>query len=337
MHPADDHNTLRRPDDPSPEEPARHESPSLRGQHAHADFRGGDLNDVAASVRRLEARLVEAGKANTLSRWLLTAGSLALTGLMVTFGLSLWKGLEQRITEEKLQAALMAKVDRTWPRVSQKLTEQVMAVVPEYGTLAVERGEKVWPELSTRLATEAADFADGLEKDVRDRSEQAVKRVSSKLAADLKTDFPKLDEQRIDALAAKLQEGLIGEGGVLAEELQAILGREQERITAMFAKLPVEKLATLPEERLQRDFIHHVLMLVDAMVVDEPGSQTPRAPLPPESAAGREADSTADRTAALITSVPPATPENADIPRPAESSASDATPEGGAASGGASE
>jgi len=334
MQPADDHHAEKRSADPRQDEPTTHDSPSRPGDHVPAAFQGSDFDDLAAAVRRLETRLVEAGRANVLSRWLLTAGSVALLGMMATFGLSLWKGLQQRITEEKLQAALMARVDRSWPRVSQKLTEQVMEVVPEFGTLAVERGEKVWPELSTKLATEAAGFADGLEKDVRDHSEQALARVSSKLAADLQKDFPKLDEKRIDALAAKLQEGMIGEGGVLAEELQIILSREQERITAMFAKLPVETTAALPEERLQKDFIHHVLMLVDAMVLDEPESQTP----PASSAAvvhGTEASRVGE--GAAIGAVESSIPDRAEASGAAESPASNAAPDGNGASDAVSE
>jgi len=334
MQPADDHHAEKRSADPRQDEPTTHESPSRPGNHAPAGFQGSDFDDLAAAVRRLETRLVEAGRANVLSRWLLTAGSVALLGMMATFGLSLWKGLQQRITEEKLQSALMARVDRSWPRVSQKLTEQVMEVVPEFGTLAAERGEKVWPELSTKLATEAAGFAEGLEKDVRDRSDQALARVSSKLAADLQKDFPKLDEKRIDALAAKLQEGMIGEGGVLAEELQNILSREQERITAMFAKLPVETTAALPEERLQKDFIHHVLMLVDAMVLDEPGAQTP----PAISAAvvhGTEASPVGEGVA--IGAVESSIPDRAEASGEAESPASNAAPDGHGASDAVSE
>jgi len=321
MQPADDHSVAaRRSNDPGAADSERPLPNAGQEGLGPRENRSRHLAEVAEVIRRLEGRLGDAGRANTLSRWLLTAGSVALLGLMATFGLSLWKGLQQRITEEKLQAALMAKVDSIWPRLSEKLTAQVMEVVPEYGTLAVQRGEKVWPELSTKLAAEAGDFADALERDVRTRSEQAVKRVSTKLAADLKTDFPSLDEKRIDALAAKIQTGMIGEGGVLAEELQVLLGREQERITAMFAKLPVEKTAALPEERLQKDFIHHVLMLVDTMVLEEPGAATTTALRPSTPVTSHDAPPTveveagatrADEPAPSDSAVPPTLPSGA--------------------------
>ena len=100
-------------------------------------------------------------------------------------------------------------------------------------------------------------------------------RVAGKLTADLKRDFPKLTEARVDTLSKQLREGMIGEGSVVADELRATIAKEQAKIGGMLEKLPVAQTATQTEESLQKQFIHHVLLMVDAIVADMPAGGVP--------------------------------------------------------------
>jgi hypothetical protein len=54
--------------------------------------------------------------------------------------------------------------------------------------------------------------------------------------------------------------------GSAPDELEVKVAKERERVEGLLAKLPVDDVAKESEEKLQRQFIHHVLMLIDQQV-----------------------------------------------------------------------
>lgn len=206
--------------------------------------------------------------ANRTGRLVLLGGSALLVGMMLLFGASLWRTLQQRMTADKLQAALTAKVETLWEPMSRKLIDEVMQAAPAYGTLASERAAKVLPVLSDRVVAEFGTFAEDMETMIKRRSEAAMERVAGKLKTDLKRDLPSLNDERIGEISATLHERLIEEGGGVAEELQATFMKEQDRISAMLDKLPVDKAAADREADLQKRFVHHALLMLDAIVAE---------------------------------------------------------------------
>jgi len=245
---------------------------------------GGNLDRLTTAIRDCNRRLDEIESANRLTRWILTGGSLALVAMAGLFGWSLWKTLERQVTAAGLEKALEAKVEALGPPLGEKLTAQVMSAVPANADLAMERGMKLLPEMSSRIAGEAESFATDTERMVRARSEEAMERVAKKLAAELKRDFPKLTEARVEQLAGRLRDGLASEGAGLGEEVQRTIATERQRLAALLDKLPIADAMTEAESRLQKRFIHNVLLMVDRAVEewpvdDEPGA-TPRAARP---------------------------------------------------------
>ncbi|MFM8495552.1 MAG: hypothetical protein ACKOEM_08505 [Planctomycetia bacterium] len=247
----------------------------------HPDAVGdGGHDHLTRAIGECNRRLDQIESANRLTRWLLTGGSLALLAMAGLFVWSLWKTLERQVTAEGLEKALQAKVEAIGPPLGEKLASQVMGAVPAYGDLAMERGMKLLPEMSSRIATEADSFATDTEKMVRARSEEAMQRVARKLAADLKRDFPKLTETRVEQLAGRLRDGLISEGAGLGEQVERTIATERERLAALLDKLPIADAMTEAESRLQKRFIHNVLMMVDSAVEQWPVDDAPAATPP---------------------------------------------------------
>lgn len=223
--------------------------------------------DVDRLVRDFNQRLDELAQAQKTTRIRLLIGSVILLGMICLFGLSLYRTLQERLSQERLQNALLAKVDEMWPPLSEKLINAVMDAAPTYGDLAMQRLTASWPKLEQKLLDESASFAEQLQTSVTRRSEESMQRVAARLSKDIKRDFPSMTEARVEALADRLKLGLLGEGAGLAEELQATIDQEQKRIEAMMAKLPVDEWAKQPEEKLQRQFMHNLLMMLDDMVM----------------------------------------------------------------------
>jgi hypothetical protein len=231
-------------------------------------------NNLEQVIDGLEHRLDELAAAQRVNRLLVLGGSVLLLGLMGLFGLSLYSTLQRQLNATQLQNALMAKIDEIWPPLSQKFVDSAMQAAPAYGEQAMQRFEKVRPQLESMLLKETEQFSEQLQASLLKKSEAGMQRVTDKVSQDLKRQLPKLTEQKLDAIEAKLRNSLLIEGGGIADELEAKVAKEKIRIEALLAKLPVDEVAKQSEEKLQRQFIHHVLMMIDQSVAaDEVASK----------------------------------------------------------------
>ena len=226
----------------------------------------GGRNNLEQVIDGLEQRLDELAKTQRLTRMLVLGGSLLLLGLMGLFGLRLYDTLQRQLTAAKLQNALMAKVESVWPPLSQKIMDSASSAAPVYGELALERFEKIRPQLEAKVVEESAQFAERLQANLLKKSEAGMQRVSDKVAAELKRQLPQLTETKLDAIEEKLRTSLLIEGGGIADELEAKVVAEKERVEKLLAKLPVDEVAKESEETLQRQFIQPVLMMIDQQV-----------------------------------------------------------------------
>jgi hypothetical protein len=160
----------------------------------------------------------------------------------------------------------MAKIDDVWPSLSQKFMDSAMKAAPAYGEQAMQRFEKVRPQLESMVLKESEQFASQLQANLLKKSEAGMQRVTDKVALDLKRQLPKLTETKLDSIEEKLRNSLLIEGGGIADEVEVKVEKERARVEKLLAKLPVDEVAKLPEEKLQRQFIHHVLMVIDQSV-----------------------------------------------------------------------
>jgi len=226
----------------------------------------GGHNTLEQVIDGLEQRLDELTNAQRLTRLWVLGGSLLLLGLMGLFGLKLYDTLQKQLNATQLQNALMAKIDEVWPPLSQKFVDSAMKAAPAYGEQAMQRFEKVRPKLEEMVLEESGRFAERLQTKLLQKSEAGMERVTEKIAQDLKRQLPKVTEKKLDEIEEKLRTALLVEGGGIADELEAKAVAERGRVEKLLARLPVDDVAKLPEEKLQRQFIHHVLMMIDQNV-----------------------------------------------------------------------
>jgi hypothetical protein len=236
---------------------------------AYDDRGGAGGRDLEAVIAGLERRLDEMAAAQRATRWLLLGGSLALLGMLTWFGLALSKTLRERLSPDKLQAAMLAKVDQVLPPLSEKLVDSAAKVAPVYGELAVKRFEKVRPQLETMVIDESGQFAERVRSTLVKESEAGMQRVTERMATDLKRQLPALSETKLDAIEKRLRDSLLVAGGEVVEQVEKKFATERKRIDELLSRLPVDEVAKEPEEKLQRNFIHQLLMLIDQAVMAE--------------------------------------------------------------------
>ena len=226
----------------------------------------GGRNNLELVIDGLEQRLDDLANAQRQIRLIVLAGSVLLLGLMGLFGLRLYSTLQRQLNATQMQNALMAKIDDVWPSLSQKFMDSAMKAAPAYGEQAMQRFEKVRPQLESQVLKESEQFASQLQANLLKKSEASMQRVTDKVTQDLKRQLPKLTEKKLDSIEEKLRSSLLIEGGGIADEIEAKVEKERARVEKLLAKLPVDEFAKLPEEKLQRQFIHHVLMVIDQSV-----------------------------------------------------------------------
>jgi len=241
------------------------------------DRPGQARNTLEHVVDGLEQRLDELAKTQQRTRFLILGGSLLLLGMMGLFGLRLYGTLQRQLNANELQSAFMQKVDQVWPPLSQKFVDSAVKAAPVYGEEAMQRFEKVRPQLETMVSAEAGSFAERLQGEMLQKAELCMQRVGDRIARDLKRQLPSLTEKKLDSIEERLRNALLVEGGGIADEIKSKVDKERERVEGLLAKLPVDEVAKQSEEKLQRQFIHHVLMMIDqAIAADEvPIAQVP--------------------------------------------------------------
>ncbi len=227
----------------------------------------GGRNNLEQVIDGLEQRLDDLARGQRQIRLIVLAGSLLLLGLMGLFGLRLYSTLQRQLNANQLQNAVMAKIDDMWPSLSQKFMDSAIKAAPAYGEQAMQRFEKVRPQLESMVLKESEQFAAQLQATLLKKSEAGMQRVTDKVTQDLKRQLPKLTEKKLDSIEEKLRSSLLIEGGGIADEIEVKVEKERARVEKLLAKLPVDEFAKLPEEKLQRQFIHHVLMVIDQSVV----------------------------------------------------------------------
>ena len=229
----------------------------------------GGRNNLEQVIDGLEHRLDELATSQRQTRLVVLAGSLLLLGLMGLFGLRLYSTLQRQLNATQLQNAFMGKIDELWPSLSQKFVDSAMKAAPAYGEQAMERFEKVRPQIETMVVKESEQFASQLQASLLKKSEAGMQRVTDKVTQDLKKQLPKLTEKKLDAIEEKLRNSLLVEGGSVTDELEAKVAKEKQRVEKLLDKLPVDEVAKQPEDKLQRQFIHHVLMMIDQAVASD--------------------------------------------------------------------
>lgn len=232
------------------------------------------IQGVDRRLGEFDKRLDQIARSDRIARIAVLAVTLFAFGMMAWFASSLWRLAERRFTEETVQAAVMATVQDRWPSIQRKLIDEVSSAAPKLGTLAVERAGKVWPQLSDRLIASLRSLGEDLEGEVRDRSAAALQRVSAKLTADISRDFPAFTADRSAAFCERIRSELLADGSGFIDELEGVIRQEQEKVGSLLAKLPLAEVADRPEGELQKKFIHHVLMMIDAIVEQQPVSES---------------------------------------------------------------
>ncbi len=141
-----------------------------------------------------------------------------------------------------------------------------MEAVPTYRELALDRLKTLRPKLQEIITTEAKSLADRMPAMLREKANESLKRVTDKVAADVKAEIPSLTPEHVKRLSDITVQGMAIESEKLQEQLQTLTSVEVERISKLLDTLDIETAVLMDEELLQQRFMHNILLIVDRTV-----------------------------------------------------------------------
>ena len=160
------------------------------------------------------------------------------------------------------------KVYRKKTRIGKhyKFTKAALEAVPTYRELALDRLKTLRPKLQEIITTEAKSLADRMPAMLREKADESLKRVTDRVAADVKNEIPSLTPEHVKRLSDITVQGMAIESEKLQEQLQKLTSVEVERISKLLDTLDIETAVLMDEELLQQRFMHNILLIVDRTV-----------------------------------------------------------------------
>ena len=225
-----------------------------------------NLEELSQAIDRLEKNLDSISRSQSSGRITVLIGSLLLLAMFGIFGINLFKTLKTQINEKTLQAALQAKADELLPTLQDKFTKAALEAVPTYRELALDRLKTLRPKLQEIITTEAKSLADRMPAMLREKANESLKRVTDRVAADVKNEIPSLTPEHVKRLSDITVQGMAIESEKLQEQLQTLTSVEVERISKLLDTLDIETAVLMDEELLQQRFMHNILLIVDRTV-----------------------------------------------------------------------
>lgn len=225
-----------------------------------------NLEELSQAIDHLEKNLDSISRSQRSGRTTVLIGSLLLLAMIGIFGINLFQTLKTQINEETLQAALQAKADELLPTLQDKFTKAAMEAVPTYRELALERLKTLRPKLQAMITEKAKSLANRMPVMLQEKANESLRRVTDKVAADVKTEIPSLTPENVKRLSEITVEGMAIESEKLQKQIQTLTNVEVERISKLLDALPVEAAMNMNEELLQQRFMHNILLIVDRSV-----------------------------------------------------------------------
>lgn len=214
------------------------------------------VDAIANQVHQLQATY-------TAMRRQVNLFSLAIVVVILVFSLGLVMSVKENLSADKIKLAAAAKAEQLMPKAQEQLLIGLKEAAPTYQKLAMNRFQAVLPTLSTKVEKLSQTAPKEVGNDLQVATDASLKRVSKRLEADLQTEFPKLTHEKLTQLGEQLSAQLAVTGGKLAEHLNELLTQELQRTQSALDGFPIDQYAGVSRDKLSRQLVHHMLMLVD--------------------------------------------------------------------------
>ncbi|KAI9755796.1 MAG: hypothetical protein M1815_004576 [Lichina confinis] len=215
--------------------------------------------DRVAHLHRELDRLQANQKA---SQWALLILTLVLVLATLLFAWALYSSVTRNLSVEKLQPALMERVNYHAPLLQRRATEAVSLAMPTYQQLGRERLAEVTPELRTKLRDELDRLPDAVRERLDGRLASLRERIEGDVTKQIQAKFGDLPPEKIEVLAHQFSDAVLDSGTRLQSDLEQKYQLQSDRLERVLTKFDIPQAADLSDGELQLKVVENAALLV---------------------------------------------------------------------------
>jgi hypothetical protein len=218
--------------------------------------------DVAALRHRfgeLRKRQADAGRT-------LVAFAFVVVALFGTFAYVTATRVRGNFDESAVRKAVAERLPEVMPLAGAQLQKAAIGALPAYRELAVERYEKMRPELAAKAMARLDGAPERAGKLMSERLDASFAKVLKRVEPELRQKFPALtDAQKQQILSDYFRDGIEVRNKEVAQHIERLYTNELIAVHSALEKFDLPATADGPADpdRLQRDFLHSLLVLAD--------------------------------------------------------------------------
>ncbi len=215
--------------------------------------------DRVAQLHRELDRLQASQKASHLALLVL---SLVLLLAALLFAWALYSSVTRNLSVEKLQPALMERVDFHAPILQRRATEAVSLAMPTYQQLGRERLAEVTPELQKKLRAELDRLPEAVRERLDGRLAGLQERIDANVTQQIKAEFGDLPPEKIEVLANRFSDAVLDSGTRIQADLEQKYQLQSDRLERVLEKFDIPQTAGLSDGELQLKVVENAALLV---------------------------------------------------------------------------
>ena len=218
-----------------------------------------DPPDHARTIAQLVDELQAHQKA---TRVVLLVGSLVMVLIMVLFGVGLYAATRSNLSGEKMQPALMKRVEARTPELQRKAAEALSLAMPTYRDLARQKMSEIAPQLQDRAVEQFEQLPQMLRDQLSHHIEAVQQRVEANMQKQIEQRFDQLPPERIASLTEHFVEEFERVGGSVQDQLLEKYGQQLTRLETVLDGFDVDVPAGMSNEDLQMKLVEDAALLV---------------------------------------------------------------------------
>jgi hypothetical protein len=235
--------------------------------------------DVDVAI--LRQRFAELRRCQAAARRTLVLLAVVVIGSFAAFSYFTTNRVRDNFSQAAVQKAVADRLPAVIPLAGSELQKASLNALPVYRQLAVERYQKIQPELAAKALARLDRVPHDTGRLMSERIDASFAKVLKRIEPEVTRTFPSLtDQQKRDILAHSFQEGIAERNKAIASHIESIYVNELSAVHTALDNFQVpdahEDPAAHDADRLQRDFLHSLLVLADYELMS--GDNKPAAP-----------------------------------------------------------
>jgi len=228
-----------------------------------------DYSAIECSLADAHKKLSKLHDIQRASRVQLMVLVIALVVVMLIFGARIYGRVQENFNHNQVRSQLLERLPILGQDIAKQLEPVLHQVAPVYGQELKNRIVKIAPDLRDDADQLLKELPNQIHDDIIGLLKQSIERVAVSTKMDTQKRFPYLTDERAYSVMQHLTDALDRESQVVTQKFQGIFTHELQNVHDIFTRFDVPPVDKKDQSQIQREMIHHLLMYVDSLIMDD--------------------------------------------------------------------